>query len=177
MLAANDADIFDANVFTRDDGIIIDRFRVTDSGTKEALAQKRCDKIAGDLRLVMEGGLDIEQLFVEHDRKWQRRPKAAADPPASADVRFEENPHYTLIDVYAPDSVGFLYRVTETMSALGLDIYFAKIATRADGIVDAFYTLDRSGKQVNDPAKRETIREKLLVTIQRLAGERLDRSS
>jgi hypothetical protein len=46
-----------------------------------------------------------------------------------------------------------------------------------DGIVDAFYTLDRSGKKVTDPGARERIRESILATIQRLAGERLDRSS
>jgi [protein-PII] uridylyltransferase len=177
VLSANDADIFDANVFTRDDGLIIDRFRVTDSGTKQGLEQRRCEKIAGDLRLVMEGALDIDNLFREHDRKWKRRPKTPANPSVTTDVRFEENPHYTIIDVYAPDSVGFLYRVTETMSELGLDICFAKIATRVDGIVDAFYTLDRSGNQVTDPGTRKTIRERILATIQRLAGERLDRTS
>ena len=176
VLSANDADIFDANVFTRDDGLIIDRFRVTDSGTKEGLEQGRCDKIAGDLRLVMEGTLDIGRLFREHDKKWKRRPKPPANPLVTTDVRFEENPRYTIIDVYAPDSVGFLYRVTETMSGLGLDICFAKIATRVDGIVDAFYTLDRSGKRVTDPGVRETIRERILATIQRLAGEQLDRT-
>jgi [protein-PII] uridylyltransferase len=177
VLSVNDADIFDANVFTRDDGLIIDRFRVTDSGTKQGLEQRRCEKIAGDLRLVMEGSLDIGNLFREHDKKWKRRPKAPANPSVTTDVRFEENPHYTIIDVYAPDSVGFLYRVTETMSDLGLDIFFAKIATRVDGIVDAFYTLDRSGKQVTDRGTRESIRERILATIQHLAGERLDRTS
>jgi [protein-PII] uridylyltransferase len=177
VLSVNDADIFDANVFTRDDGLIIDRFRVTDSGTKQGLEQRRCEKIAGDLRLVMEGALDIENLFREHDKKWKRRQKSPANPSVTTDVRFEENPRYTIIDVYAPDSVGFLYRVTETMSELGLDIRFAKIATRVDGIVDAFYTLDRSGKQITDPATRERIRERILSTIQRLAGERLDRTS
>ena len=56
-----------------------------------------------------------------------------------------------------PTTVGFLYRITETISALGLDIYFAKIATRMDGIVDAFYTLDREGKPVADPQRQESI--------------------
>lgn len=177
VLSANDADIFDANVFTRDDGLIIDRFRVTDSGTKEALEQGRCEKIAGDLRLVMQGGLDIGHLFREHDRKWKRRPRTPANPSVTIDVRFEENPRFTIIDVYAPDSVGFLYRVTETMSELGLDIYFAKIATRVDGIVDAFYTLDRSGGKITDPSTRDRIREKIIATIQRIARERLESTS
>ena len=78
-----------------------------------------------------------------------------------------------VIGVYAPDSVGFLYRVTESISRLGLDIYFAKIATRVDGILDAFYTLDRTGKPVTDLARREGIRSEILATIRSLAEQEL----
>ena len=79
------------------------------------------------------------------------------------DVEFEETPRYTIIDVYAPDTVGFLYRVTETISRLGLDIYFAKIATRVDGIVDAFYVLDRDGKPVTDQRGGRRSRTEILA--------------
>ncbi len=40
VLSANDANIFDANIFTRDDGIVIDRFRVSDAQTKGELRSK-----------------------------------------------------------------------------------------------------------------------------------------
>jgi len=156
---------------------VIDRFRVTDAATRGALEQKRCEKIEADLRQVAQGSLDIEHLFREHARKWKRRPKAPANATIRTDVRFEENPRFTIIDVYAPDAVGFLYRVTETMSRLGLDIYFAKIATRVDGIVDAFYTLDRNGRQITEPAARATVRTKLLDTINALAREKLARTT
>jgi len=48
-------------------------------------------------------------------------PAEIAGEPVGDDGRpLRGEPHYTIIDVYAPDSVGFLYRVTETMSELGL---------------------------------------------------------
>ena len=173
VLSANDANIFDANIFTRDDGLIIDRFRVSDATTKQHLEDRQCAKIAADLRMVFAGMLDVERLFHDHHKKWKRRSKMPANPATRTDVCFEDNPRYTIIDVYAPDSVGFLYRVTETISELGLDIRLAKIATRVDGIVDAFYTLDRSGRPLQDPALRETVRTRILETIQRLSGEGL----
>jgi [protein-PII] uridylyltransferase len=173
VLAANDANIFDANIFTRDDGLIIDRFRVTGAASSAHLEERTCDKIASDLRLVVAGTIDLDHLFREHHRKWKRRPKRPVNPSIRTDVEFENNPRFTIIDVYAPDTVGFLYRVTETMSELGLDIYFAKIATRMDGIVDAFYTLDRSGRSIADPGRREAIRNALLATLRRLADEGL----
>jgi [protein-PII] uridylyltransferase len=173
VLTANDANIFDANVFTRDDGIIIDRFRVTATSTKLHLEQRTCNKITEDLRQVVEGRLDLDHLFQAHRHKWKRVRKTSSNPNVRIDVEFEDNPNYTIIDVYAPDSVGFLYRVTETISRLGLDIYFAKIATRVDGIVDAFYVLDRGGKTVTEPARQETIRTEILGTIRSLQEQEL----
>jgi [protein-PII] uridylyltransferase len=173
VLSANDANIFDANIFTRDDGIIIDRFRVADAGTRRELGSAVARKIGEDLKLVMGGTLDVDHLFHEHHRRWKRRPRQPANPSVRTDVQFEDNPRFTIIDVYAPDSVGFLYRITETISHLGLNIYFAKIATRVDGIIDSFYVLDRGGLLVTDPGRRQEIRENILTTIGELAGQAL----
>jgi [protein-PII] uridylyltransferase len=165
VLSANDANIFDANVFTRDDGIIIDRFRVSSAFNRRQLDPAACAKIEAEMRKIVDGQLDIEQLFREHHRKWKRRTRTSANPNIRTDVEFEDTPRYTIIDVYAPDSVGFLYRVTESISQSGLHIYFAKIATRVDGIVDAFYVLDQSGQPVHDPVRRAAIRDRILGTI------------
>jgi [protein-PII] uridylyltransferase len=173
VLTANDANIFDANIFTRDDGIIIDRFRVSDATTKQQIESRVGVKIAEDLSKVIDGALDIEHLFAEHRRRWKRKPKIPLNPSTRMDVVFEDAPSHTIIDVYATDSVGLLYRVTETMSRLGLDIYFAKIATRVDGIVDAFYVLDRSGKPLVEADRREAVRAEILSALQRMAEEEL----
>lgn len=172
VLAANDANIFDAGIFTRDDGVIIDRFRVTDAATRDSLEQRVCDKIAKDLAMVMEGTLDVEHLFAEHKRKWKRRAKRPLPQNGRVDVQFEENPKYTIIDVYGPDTVGALYRITETLSRLGLDIYFAKIATRVDGILDAFYTLDRTGRPL-EKHLHPGIREEIMKVLNSLLEEEL----
>lgn len=173
VLAANDANIFDATVFTRDDGIIIDRFRVSDAGTHRQLEDHVCEKITSDLLSVVERKLDIEHLFQAHRRKWKRRPKRPANPGIRRDVEFEDSTGYTIIDVYAPDALGLLYRITETISRLGLDIHFAKIATRMDGIVDAFYTMDRNNRPVIDADRREMIRLEILKTIKTMAEQEL----
>ena len=173
VLAANDATIFDANVFTRDDGVIIDRFRVSDATTRLRLDQRVCDKISADLDEVMKGTLDVNHLFEAHKRKWKRRPKLPPNPTVRTEVAFEDNPRYTIIDVFAPDSVGLLYRITEAISRLGLNIYFAKIATRVDGIVDAFYVLNNDGTPVTDSARRATIRAELLHAVRSMREQQL----
>jgi [protein-PII] uridylyltransferase len=90
-----------------------------------------------------------------------------------AAVEFEDHPRYTIIDVFAPDRLGFLYRVTDALSKLGLDISFAKIATRADGIVDSFYVLDSDGAKIGSEKRKADVRSALIETMQTVVNSEL----
>ncbi|MBI2620424.1 MAG: [protein-PII] uridylyltransferase [Ignavibacteriales bacterium] len=172
VLSANDANIIDANVFTRNDGIIIDKFRVTDFLSHTGLDDEQCRKIHSELIDVITGKVKTENLLERHRMKWRRLTRAQNFTVRTA-IEFEEHPRYTIIDVFAPDRLGFLYKITEAMSSLNLNISFAKIATRADGIVDSFYILDEYGKPVTKPEQREEIRTALLRTIRELSESEL----
>jgi [protein-PII] uridylyltransferase len=50
------------------------------------------------------------------------------------------------------------------MNELGLIIYFAKISTKGDDIVDSFYVLDRNGHKVSQ-SDFEFIKSELTNTI------------
>ena len=50
------------------------------------------------------------------------------------------------------------------MNELGLMIYFAKISTRGDDIVDSFYVLNRNGKKISI-SDYELIKAELTETI------------
>jgi [protein-PII] uridylyltransferase len=172
VLTANDADIFDAQIFTRSDGTIIDKFRVVDFISKSSLSPEIQQKITEELQDVMTGKIDIDYLLERHRLRWKRRAQPA-NPNIRRDVEFESHPRFTIIDVYAADSLGFLHKLTTTMSGLGLNISFAKIATRVDGIVDSFYVVDRNGNKIDDPPERDRIRDTILKTIQELAESEL----
>lgn len=173
VLSANDANIFDAQIFTRDDGIVIDQFRVVNVATRGRLLDEQVEKIKQDFDDVMRGSVTIEHLFERHHRRWKRRPKPLFHPNIRIDVEFEDAQDFTIADVYAPDTVGFLYKVTHTFSQLGLNIYFAKIATRVDGIVDSFYILDADGKPIRSEERRQQIKEKLIHRIHQLINIQL----
>jgi [protein-PII] uridylyltransferase len=121
---------------------------------------------------VFDDVADIEELLNRHKMKWKRR-SGIANPNVRIDVEFESHPRYTIIDVYAPDMLGFLYRITGTISMLGLNISFAKIATRIDGIVDSFYVLDLTGRKVDDEAQRSYIRSEIFKVITDLSESEL----
>ncbi|HEY6953132.1 MAG TPA: [protein-PII] uridylyltransferase [Bacteroidota bacterium] len=164
VLTANDANIFDAHIFTRNDGIIIDKFRVVNLITSSVLSEQQTLGIQSDMRDVFTGQLDVRHLLERHRLKWKRRTQSL-NPNIRFDVEFEDHPRFTIIDVFAADKIGFLHRITETISNLGLDISFAKIATRVDGIVDSFYVLDRFGKRINDVRQKELIKDEIMQTM------------
>ncbi|MGD1044120.1 MAG: [protein-PII] uridylyltransferase [Bacteroidota bacterium] len=168
VLTANDANILNAEVFTRRDGIVIDKFRVVEFGSNAALSEDHCLRISRDVTEVMEGRIEIARLIERHRMRWKRRTRIV-NPNTRCDVEFEDHPQFTIIDVYAPDMLGLLYRITETISRLGLNISFAKIATRVDGIVDSFYLLDTGGKKLDDPVQQEVAKREILATIQTLS--------
>jgi [protein-PII] uridylyltransferase len=172
VLTVNDANIFDAHIFTRSDGIIIDRFRVFDFVSGAALGEAQCAKIQQEVRQVVAGEVDLQRLLARHHLKWRRR-RRLRHANVRIDVELEDHPRSTIIDVYAVDALGFLYRITEVISRLGLNIAFAKIATRADGIVDSFYVTDRQGRKITDAAELARIRAALLRTVRELADREL----
>jgi [protein-PII] uridylyltransferase len=168
VLSSNDANILNAEVFTRRDGIVIDKFRVVGFGSNVAISEDLCSHISRDATEVMEGRTEITQLMERHRMRWKRRTRIV-NPNTRCDVAFEDHPQFTIIDVYAPDTLGLLYRITDTISRLGLNISFAKIATRVDGIVDSFYIGGGDGKKLDDPMERETARREILATIQNIS--------
>ncbi len=172
VLSANDANIFDAKIFTRKDGIVIDKFRVFDYISGDELTAGQCEKIKQDLEDVFYDRINFDELFEKHRRKWKRKIENVRKNVKIA-VEFEDSKDYTIIDVFAPDSLGFLYKVSRKISELGLNIYFAKIATRTDGIVDSFYVLDFNGNKITDENMKEKIRSEILAVIYELNNLKL----
>jgi len=148
VLSINDANIHDAKIFTRRDGVVIDTFNVTDFRTHKKLEPVRYDKILKDMELVISGMLKLNVEFAKMKSRWKRIETKLFKRSGKVKILFEEHEKYTIIDVFSPDKLGFLYQVTSKMNELGLVIYFAKISTREDDIVDSFYVLDRNGKKI-----------------------------
>jgi [protein-PII] uridylyltransferase len=77
----------------------------------------------------------------------------------------EASDFFTLIEVFADDRIGLLYRITHALFTLGVDIRIAKIATKGDQVADVFYVLDLEGQKVMEQEKVEKIRDVLLKDL------------
>jgi [protein-PII] uridylyltransferase len=164
VLTINDANIHDAKIFTRKDGIVIDTFNVTDFRSHQPLDSDKYLKLKKDFNSVVAGLLQLPQEIAMMKSKWWRIESKFFKRSGQVKILFEDHERYTIIDIFSPDRLGFLYHVTSKMNELGLIIYFAKISTKGDDIVDSFYVLDRNAKKVS-PNDYELIKSKLTETI------------
>jgi [protein-PII] uridylyltransferase len=65
---------------------------------------------------------------------------------------------FTIIEIFTHDFLGLLYKVTDALLRCKLDIWVAKIGTKGDQVVDAFYVRDFDGQKVDHPMEVETIK-------------------
>jgi [protein-PII] uridylyltransferase len=66
--------------------------------------------------------------------------------------------------------LGLLYTITKTISDLGLDISFAKIATEKGAAIDTFYVQDQAGHRITEEGQLAHIRASLEAALHLLPG-------
>lgn len=161
----NDLNIHDAKIFTRRDGIIIDSFNVTDFSTHTIVDESRYEKIKGSIINLLSENLNIAKEIQGVKARWKRLTNNLLDSTIPLEVEFEEHDDFNIIDISAPDKIGLLYYITNKMSELGLTVAFAKISTKVDGVLDAFYVKMSNGKKIK-PSEYQFIRTEIIKEIQ-----------
>ena len=162
VLATHDINIFSAHAYTRNDGTVIDIFQVTSDMDNDARLQKKIQQTLTD---VFQKKERVSDLFANYSQRWSLRRQPTV--PISPEITFDNNVSMrsTVIDILAQDATGLLYRITRTLSELGLDIYTARIGTQADRAVDAFY-VRKNGDKITDIALLEHITDELTRAIE-----------
>lgn len=158
-LAAQGINILSAQIHTRADGIVIDTFQVNDPFGEAVTEEARWRRTLEALRRVLRGEVSVEELLARR-RAVHPGPEGVAGPPKiSLDNQLSDS--HTVLEVKCPDRVGLLYVITRTLSAHGLDIASARIATEIDQAYDTFYLTDRQGRRLEDVSAMARVRESL----------------
>ncbi|HEY8524885.1 MAG TPA: [protein-PII] uridylyltransferase [Acidimicrobiales bacterium] len=123
-------------------------------------------RVVEDLERGLAGQLAIRARLAERAQVYgsRRRPVVGAVEP---EVRFdlEASDEATVVEVHAPDAVGLLYRVTQALADLDLDIVSAKVQTLGPQVVDSFYVRGRDGRKVADPVVLAEVERALLHAL------------
>jgi [protein-PII] uridylyltransferase len=165
VLAMHALNVVSARISTSREGVAVDVFRLSHLDRRNAvLDQDTWTRVYARLGAVLRGERTLEEMLraVQSPSYLARR---NARILTEVTVDNDSSPDYSLIDVTAPDRMGFLFCVTYALFQLDLRIHLAKITTNVDQVLDVFYVTDRDGRKVADPkALAAALRERLSVS-------------
>jgi [protein-PII] uridylyltransferase len=157
-MTAAGLNIFSAQIFTRDDGIILDVFCVTDARTGLPAGTEARERLERILVGALAGDIDLEQL-IRRQRSptpFYHFPEADRIPPS---VRLDNDgsEDFTILDLETEDHLGLLHAVASALTELNLDIALAKIHTAKGAAVDSFYLCERPGGKLLDADRQAAV--------------------
>jgi [protein-PII] uridylyltransferase len=161
--------ILSAQVFTREDGIILDVFFVTDAQTGLLAGAEARDQFERLLVGGLAGKVDLEQVIA---RRHRPGPVAhlgeSGRIPTTIRLDNDGSEEFTIVDLETEDHVGLLHAVARTLTALDLDIALAKIHTEKGAAIDSFYVRDRARGKVFEAGRQADLVGRLREAIQEL---------
>ncbi|MBS1271947.1 MAG: Bifunctional uridylyltransferase/uridylyl-removing enzyme [Candidatus Marinimicrobia bacterium] len=157
VLTSKNCDIIDASIFTRQDGIAIDQFRVIAIGEKTELDEHLHEVVEITLEQVFAGELTTGRLIRQAERRWrwQKKQKNRKSPH----FQWSREEHHIVLEVTGQDRVGLLYYLTKIIAETGFDIHSAKIHTEDQQITDIFYLSAQTGGDITSPEAEELLEE------------------
>ncbi len=143
VLAVCGLDVSEASA-AGENGIVLDRFRVTSAFSKDI----PWSKVRSELLRALSGRIALESRLAERASSYRRPVEEPHFLEPNVRVLNEASDDFTVVEVTGPDSIGLLYRLTRAIAELDLDIGRAKVATIGNDVVDAFYVRDQNGQKV-----------------------------
>ncbi len=167
-LTAKGINILSVRLNTRADGLAVDTFKVRDMAGDPVTEPARWEQFDNAIKRALNGELDIaaavmKRLRAQSGSRLQKRKKLS-----SSAIRInwdnQSSDKSTILEVRTGDRLGLAYKIASTLSALDLDIFFAKVATEKNLALDIFYVTDARGEKLSDeqlPAIEAAIRHTL----------------
>jgi len=163
-LAAAGANIVDARITTRKDGLTLDALWIQDQA-KEAISDPQEQmKIRQSLEKTLTGMLDINAATDRRNRQTPARIRRIT-APARVLVNNNASKTHTVIEINGKDAPGLLYKVTRKIAEMGLQIQTASVSTYGDRVVDVFYIKDGFGLKITSETRLKAIQQALLEVL------------
>ncbi|MEX0818230.1 MAG: [protein-PII] uridylyltransferase [Pirellulaceae bacterium] len=163
-LTSSGLEILSAEIHTLADGLILDRFHVSDQRFTGEPSPERLKEVCRKLEMSLSTASSDGPSF---QRTWSRQADGSPEIgrlPTRVRIDNDTSEQYTIIDIFAHDRTGLLYSISRAIFQLGLSVHGAKIGTHLDQVVDVFYVTS-AGKKVQDQDRIDEIRARLLEAI------------
>jgi [protein-PII] uridylyltransferase len=168
-ITANRLEVLAAQVYSRTVGgrtEAVDLFWVRDRDGGIEGVDAGVGRLARDLENVGSGKIGPEDLLRSRTGStspWRERPSPAVPTEVIVDDR--ASPSHTVVEVFAKDSPGLLYRLAYAIHRLGLSIALSKINTEGTRVADVFYVRELDGSKVARGPRYKEIQESLVRAV------------
>ena len=132
VMAANSVNILGAQINTMTNGIALDVLQVKNAIGELITDEGKIRRIEAGLADVITGKIRVNKL-VEKMKPSILDRKIKPKVPTRIAIDNEVSETFTVIDIHTEDRIGLLYRISSTLSSLGLYIHVAKISTKGRG--------------------------------------------
>ncbi len=164
VFTLNNIAILDVQIFTWRNQIALDIFKVKPPPDL-ILEDEKWNQAAENLKAALAGELDLTRAVKKKISTHRSHKPRVPGKPHRIVVDNISSSFFTIIEIYAYDFLGLLYSITDTLYRCGLNIWVAKIATKADQIVDVFYVRDLNGQKADSPAQEDQIKSAISETL------------
>jgi [protein-PII] uridylyltransferase len=170
--AAAGINILNAQIFTRNDGIVLDTFYVTDARSGGLVNRGERELFESTLaRALVEEEMDFRSLM---SRQKTARPLYQALEGERIPTRIEfdndTSANRTILEIETEDHVGLLYVISQALTELNLDISLAKISTEKGAAIDTFYVCEQDGQKIVWPERQQLIEQRLRSALKQAFG-------
>lgn len=159
--------ILSADIFTRGDDLVLDIFRVCNTKMEAVTDERDMATVERKLHNVLTS--EDFDFTAELEKVKKRRGfhlSQELDFPTRITIQNESHPVYTLVDIQAPDRLGFLHDILRGFAKVRAQIAFSRIATEKGAAIDSFYVTDAHGKKLQDDATVKRLQRALAAAAQ-----------
>ncbi|QDQ42762.1 [protein-PII] uridylyltransferase [Methylacidiphilum kamchatkense] len=157
--------ILSADIHTRNDGIVLDVFKVCTSNKEFASKEQYKNAFCKILeKAFLSESFDITEQLTKN--RTIIKEDFEGEFPTSITFDQDSSKKYTILDIQTPDKPALLYRISNALLALGIEIVSARIATEKGAALDTFYIVNKNGEKI---VKDEEIKE-ILRNIRKAVG-------
>ena len=154
VLSSFGVDILRGYAFTKSDGLVVDMFHFIDQERFLELNEGGDAQLLSVLEDVISGRVDLAERLRRREEGAFRQRLPGAPPVVSCDN--ESSRRYTIVEIFADNELGLLYRMSRAMSESWCDVDLVFIATEGRRAIDVFY-LTRNSEKLTPPQYSELI--------------------
>lgn len=163
-LSSRGLNILSAQAYTAKSGICIDVFQVQNQRGAADVDDAMLERLRRRLNEVLRGERRIEwRQQMPGEARGVSAARMDARPPTVAFHDDEE--HYSVIEVKAPDRPGLLHDIATVLDKYRLATHLALVSTESYQVVDVFYVTDWDNNRLEPGPQTEALRKELLEVV------------